>query len=398
MTDPWNRYVRRAARSDCVGYFERSAGHAGPTGRAVWFDEGELLPPATRRSGLEPLRRSVDAHLAQGRGATALGYVGFDAVGLLEPALRGVPSGGPFPLAEFALASHPRSAPLGPRRGPAPSIGRRLPRRPRSDSLPRARFRASVDRLTAAIRAGEAFQVVLSHRRSWARPNDLLERAGRLRAAERYAYFFYLRFGDRELLGASPESVVEVDRDQVLVNPIAGTLPRRIPTGRLPLPHDPKELSEHRMLVDLARNDLGRVARTGTVRVLWKERRVKYAQLEHLVSRVGARLAPGQGPWEALAATFPAGTVSGAPKIRAVELLRREERTWRGPYGGTVGLLRPGGRADWALTIRSAFAAGPHLYTAAGAGVVHGSDGDREFDETLTKLAQVESCVAGGTA
>jgi len=255
-----------------------------------------------------------------------------------------------------------------------------------------------VDRLRDAIRSGEAFQVVLAHRRAWRRPADLIERAGRLRAAERYAYFYYLRVGDREIVGASPESVVEVEGDIARVNPIAGTLPRTSPAGRLPLPQDPKELSEHRMLVDLARNDLGRVARPGSVRVLWKERRVRYAQLEHLVSRVGARLKPGLGPWDALAATFPAGTVSGAPKIRATELLRREEGTWRGPYGGSVGLLETGGRADWALTIRSAFAAGPRLFTAAGAGIVHASDGDREFDESLTKLEQLESCLLGGGA
>jgi anthranilate synthase component I len=150
------------------------------------------------------------------------------------------------------------------------------------------------------------------------------------------------------------------------------------------------------MLVDLARNDLGRVAVPGSVRVLWKERRVRYARLEHLVSRVGARLRRGVGPWDVLAAAFPAGTVSGAPKIRATELLRREEKSWRGPYGGTVGLLRSGGRAEWALAIRSGFAAGPRLYTAAGAGIVHASDPAREYDETLAKLAMVESTLVAG--
>ena len=108
-----------------------------------------------------------------------------------------------------------------------------------------------------------------------------------------------------------------------------------------------------------------------------------------------ARLRPGIGPWEVLAAAFPAGTVSGAPKIRATRLLRQEERTWRGPYGGTVGLLRSGGRGEWALTIRSAFAAGRRLYTAAGAGIVHASDPEREYDETLAKLAAIESALVG---
>jgi len=149
------------------------------------------------------------------------------------------------------------------------------------------------------------------------------------------------------------------------------------------------------MLVDLARNDLGAVARPGTVDLVWEERRFRYARLEHLVSRVAGRLTPGAGAWRALTAAFPAGTVSGAPKIRATELLRSEEATWRGPYGGTVALLRPGGEADFALTIRSGFAAGSRLYTAAGAGIVHRSRPEREFHETLTKLAHTEAALVG---
>ena len=114
------------------------------------------------------------------------------------------------------------------------------------------------------------------------------------------------------------------------------------------------------------------------------------------MSRVEAQLRPGVGPWQAFGATFPAGTVSGAPKIRAIELLRREEGTWRGPYGGAVGWLRPGGRADWALTIRTAFADGRRLYTAAGAGIVHRSVPSREFHETRAKLSHLEEQLLGG--
>jgi len=213
---------------------------------------------------------------------------------------------------------------------------------------------------------------------------------------ERFAYFYYLKFGDRELVGATPESVVEVRGDRAFINPIAGTLPTgRAGIGRRPLARDPKELAEHRMLVDLARNDLGSVSRAGSVRLIWEERRERYARLEHLVSRVGGRLKPGVGPWQALAAAFPAGTVSGAPKIRATELLRAEERTWRGPYAGAVALLRPRRRADFALAIRSGFAAGSRLYTAAGAGIVHRSQPAREFAETISKLSQVEATLVG---
>ncbi len=270
--------------------------------------------------------------------------------------------------------------------------------RPLADSLPRPRFERAVGNLIEAIRAGESFQVVLAHRHTWPRPGDLLARAGALRLGERFSSFYYLRFGDRELVGVSPESVSEVEGTAAYVDPIAGTLPRSARAGRRPLRTDPKELCEHRMLVDLARNDLGRVARPGSVRLAWTERVVRYARLDHLVSRVAARLRPGVTPWQVLGATFPAGTVSGAPKIRATELLRSEEQTWRGPYGGAVAFLRPGGRATFALAIRSGFASGNRLHTAAGAGIVHRSRPTREYYETLAKLSAVEAALVGGAA
>ncbi|MCI4365798.1 MAG: chorismate-binding protein [Thermoplasmata archaeon] len=395
MSDPWDTFILRAERAETAGYFERSPGPSRTAGDAVWFDRGDVLPPITARTEVDEVARATSVHLRRGKTALAMGYLGFDAVGLFEPTLRHVPAGSPFPLGEMVLVHSGTRHPV-----PARTRTHSLPRsrrilRPLSDSLPNARFQASVRHLRHAIRAGEAFQVVLAHRREWRRPDDLLARAGRLRRCERFAFFYYLKLGAREFVGATPESVVEVDGPSAYVNPIAGTLPVARPLRRRPLREDPKELSEHRMLVDLARNDLGRVARVGSVRLLASERRVRYAQLEHLVSRVGCRLRPGLGPWEALRATFPAGTVSGAPKIRATQWLRREEATWRGPYAGTVGVLRPGGRADWALAIRGAFATGTRLFTAAGAGIVYGSEPRREYDETLVKLAQVESTLVG---
>lgn len=395
MTDPWEEFARDSGRSEVAGYFERSALAGGRSGTSAWFSRADAVLEVTRRARFPELAHDADRFLGGGRRRSVVGYLGFDAVGLVEPALHEFPSGDPFPLGELALASDVHVQSL-PRRRPPPPVAVRVRRGPR-DSLPRPRFTASVRRLREDIRNGEAYQVVLAHRRTWDRPKDLLRRAGLLRATERYAFFFYLRFGDREIIGASPESVIEVDGRRAVINPIAGTLPAGgRARGRLPLAADPKELAEHRMLVDLARNDLGRVARPGSVRLLEREKRVRYARLEHLVSRVGAELPGRVGPWEALAVAFPAGTVSGAPKIRATELLRREEATWRGPYAGAVGWVRPGDRADWALAIRTAFAAGPHLHTAAGAGIVYRSDPAREFHETLTKLAHVEATFLGG--
>lgn len=397
MRDPWEAFVERAERAEVAGYFERSGISGRGAGLTVSFTKADEVLTLRPSSDLADIARTTDRFLRRGGHRSVLGYAGFDAVGLFEPALRSFPSGSPFPLGEFAFASDAKVA--------APVAGQSRPLRPTTlpslpgDSMPRRRFEASVRRLRRDIRDGEAFQVVLAHRRSWSRPPDLLRRAGQLRATERFAFFFYLKFGDREVVGATPESVVEVEGSRALVNPIAGTMPTGVAgIGRLPLKIDPKELAEHRMLVDLARNDLGSVAVPGTVHLLFQERQERYARLEHLVSRVAARLRPGVGPWEALGATFPAGTVSGAPKIRATELLRREEATWRGPYAGAVGLLRPGGRADWALTIRSGFSAGRTLYTAAGGGIVYRSEPRREFEETLAKLAHVESTLLGGPA
>lgn len=389
----WEQFAHVAPDREVAGYFERSPTRAGGTGRAVAFDRVDEMVTVTRTSDLRDLARRTVRYLADPRSAV-VGYLGFDAVGLFEPALARFPTGSPFPLGELALVREPRVAPTAPI--PRPHLRSTRARAPLADTLPTGPFGRATRNLVRAIRDGEAFQVVLAHRREWARPPDLLARAGRLRASERFAFFYYLKFGDREVVGATPESVVEVRGERAFVNPIAGTLPTGpIGHGRLALAKDPKELAEHRMLVDLARNDLGAVSRPGSVRLLWEERRVRFARLEHLVSRVTGRLRKDVGPWQALATAFPAGTVSGAPKIRATQLLRREERTWRGPYAGTVALLRPHQVADFALTIRSGFASGNRLYTAAGAGIVHRSRPLREFQETVSKLAHVESILAG---
>ncbi len=396
MTDPWIEFVSAAGArtAETVAYFERT-GPEGNGGVAQWAISPEPAQPVGPKDSWEGLGRASDRYLRGHRRRAVAGYLGFDGVGLLEPMLGSPPGRAPFPLGEFARLESVRTVrlPVGRLRL---RRTRRRPGVPREDSLSRPAYERSVRHLVAQIRAGEAFQVVLSHRRGWDRPADLLDRAGELRASERSAYFYYLRFGDREVVGASPESVVEVEGRWGRVNPIAGTRPLgREGRGRRPLTRDPKELAEHRMLVDLARNDLGRIACPGTVRLRWTERRLRVARMEHLVSRVEASLAKGVGAWEALAATLPAGTVSGAPKIRATELLRAEERTWRGPYAGAVGWISGHDRADWALAIRTGFAAGNRLYTAAGAGIVHRSEPRREYQETLAKLALVESVLAG---
>jgi anthranilate/para-aminobenzoate synthase component I len=395
LTDPWQEFLTASAQQDCVGYFERGSAPGLPGRWAVSFTD----PDDTWSIGKGDSADGLDGRthrLLKGDSRRALiGYVGFDATALFEPLLKQVPGGSPFPLGEWALVSRLRRRRVDGSREFLPR-GPRSPRPvPRSDTLPERRFERSVVRLRQAIGDGEAFQVVLSHRRSWDRPDDLLDRATLLRARERFAYFYYLRFGNREIVGASPESVLETRNGHAYLSPIAATRPRRSTAGRRVLRRDPKELAEHRMLVDLARNDLGRISRPGTVRLVWQERLERFARLEHLVSRVEGVLLPSVGPWAALAATFPAGTVSGAPKIRATELIRREERTWRGPYAGAVGLIRGNGDAAWALAIRSAFARRDQLFTAAGAGIVWHSRPSQEFQETLLKLEELETTLVG---
>jgi anthranilate/para-aminobenzoate synthase component I len=388
---PWERFAHDARGDEVAGYFERAADHR--AGEAVWFRRPDQL--LSRSGGEDPteLRATIGRFLDAHPHGAAVGYLTFESVGLFEPALRRSVPDGPFPRVELALAGRVERASV-PAFRRRPLVGPRVGR-PREDSLPRPRYERAVRRLVEAIRAGEAFQVVLAHRRRWQRPDDLLERVGRLRGSERFSSFYYLRFGDREVVGVAPESVCEVDGATAYVDPIAGTLPRGASRGRRPLRRDPKELCEHRMLVDLARNDLGRVARPGSVRLAWTERTVRYARVDHLVSRVEARVPPGVEPWDVLGATFPAGTVCGAPKIRAIELLREEEASWRGPYAGAVALIRPRRRATFALTIRSAFTDRDRLWTAAGAGIVHRSEPAREYDETVAKLGAVEAALVG---
>ncbi|MFZ0699261.1 MAG: anthranilate synthase component I family protein [Thermoplasmata archaeon] len=397
MNDPWEEFVRRSRDGACAGYIERGDAPGIPGRWATSFVEPRARFPIGPRDTTASLEDRTARTLRGRKDRALIGYIGFDAVSAFEPLLRKVPPGTPFPIGEFAVIDRLHLERV-PRRSMHPVASResRHPGRPLHETLPQRRFERAVRRARAAVGDGEAFQVVVATRRSWPRPANLLERAGRLRAVERFAYFYYLRFDDREIVGASPESALEVRGGRAYISPIAGTLPRgRARRGRRALEKDPKELAEHRMLVDLARNDLGRISEAGTVRILSRERRERFARLEHLISRVGGRLRPEVGPWEALAATFPAGTVSGAPKIRATQVLRQQERTWRGPYGGAVGLLRGNGDAAWALSIRTAFAAAGTLHTAAGAGIVWQSQPRREYREVLAKLAQVESTLVG---
>jgi anthranilate synthase component 1 len=240
------------------------------------------------------------------------------------------------------------------------------------------------------IGAGDIFQVVLSQRFSAPYEGDGLDLYRVLRAVNPSPYMFYVRTRDVTLVGSSPEPLVRVEDGMVLTRPLAGTRPRGSDSaedGRLraDLLSDEKERAEHVMLVDLGRNDLGRVCESGTVTVDELMEVEYYSHVMHIVSNVTGALAEGKDAFDALRATFPAGTVSGAPKVRAMEIIRDLEPSARGPYAGTVGYFGLDGAMDMCITIRTFVLAGGVAFLQSGAGIVADSDPESEYDECLHK-------------
>jgi len=268
-----------------------------------------------------------------------------------------------------------------PPRATAPEIG---------PVIPRERFEAMVRRAREDIHAGEAIQVVLSQVFEGACELDPFTVYRALRALNPSPYLFHLALGEETLVGASPEVLVRVEGDRGLVRPIAGTRPRGVDPAadaalEAELLADAKERAEHVMLVDLGRNDLGRVAKPGAVRLEESFAVERYSHVMHLVSTVSAELRDGVDGLDVLGATFPAGTVSGAPKVRAMEIIAELEPRERGVYAGAVGYLGFDGNLDTCIAIRTLVFHRGRVYLQAGAGIVADSDPTREYEETLHK-------------
>ncbi len=260
-----------------------------------------------------------------------------------------------------------------------------------TSTMSREAFQEAVERARDYIRAGDVFQVVLSQRLGMpfeGRPFDLYRV---LRAVNPSPYLYFLEMDGTTLVGTSPEVLVRLEEETVTVRPIAGTRPR----GATPredrrlaeeLKADEKELAEHRMLVDLGRNDVGKVSRFGSVSVPELMAVERYSHVMHLVSQVEGKLRPGLSAMDVFRACFPAGTVSGAPKIRAMEIIDELEPAKRGTYAGAVGYFGFGGMSmDTAITIRTVLLTGGKAFVQAGAGIVADSDPAREYEETLNK-------------
>lgn len=251
-------------------------------------------------------------------------------------------------------------------------------------------FIGRVKKAKEYIRAGDIFQVVLSQRFSVKVKSNPFAIYRNLRSLNPSPYMFFLRGDDVTLVGASPEMLVRVEGKRVTTRPIAGTRKRggtdeedlRLEQD---LVADEKEMAEHVMLVDLGRNDIGRVARFGTVRVKEYGKVERFSHVMHLVSEVDGELAEGKDAMDALAACFPAGTLTGAPKVRAMQIINELEPVRRGPYGGAVGYIDFTGNMDTCITIRTLVIKDGTAYIQTGAGVVADSVPKREYEETLHK-------------
>jgi anthranilate synthase component 1 len=285
----------------------------------------------------------------------------------------------------FASAAWPPAADVGPRgepRGLATGTAR--------SAFGREAFLAAVERAIEYIRAGDVFQVVLSRRLEVPFSGAPLELYRTLRVVNPSPFMFYLRTPACTLVGSSPEIMVRCMDGTVTVRPLAGTRRR----GGTPeedrrlaaeLLADPKERAEHVMLIDLGRNDVGRVAAIGSVNLSDVMSIERYSHVMHLTSNVTGRLAAGLTAFDALRACLPAGTVSGAPKIRAMEIIDELEPVRRGPYAGAVGYVDFGGSMDTCIALRTVLVAGGKAYVQSGAGIVADSDPESEFEETVNK-------------
>ena len=269
-----------------------------------------------------------------------------------------------------------------------------------SSNFSRQEFECAVKRAKEYIVAGDVFQVVLSQRFEAPFNGDPLDFYRCLRFINPSPYMFCLNFGsDFSLVGSSPEMHVRIADDSVEIRPIAGTRPRGLTpeedeANAAQLLNDPKERAEHIMLVDLARNDVGRVAEFGSVRVTEFMQVERYSHVMHIVSNVVGHLRAGCSAFDAVRSTFPAGTVSGAPKIRAMQIISELEKTRRGCYAGAIGYFGFNGNVDSCIALRCAVLKNGHAYFQAGAGIVSDSDPQREYEETVIKARAMMKALA----
>ncbi|HEU4448353.1 MAG TPA: anthranilate synthase component I family protein [Gaiellaceae bacterium] len=344
-------------------------------------------------------------------GRPVVGYLGYDHVATLEPTVPLPDEGAGLPESRFVVADtlvrfdHAASVAdvlagdpadvAGRLAGPAGAErpGRPVEAGPTRRFPAREAYKAGVRRAQAHIRAGDAFQIVLSQRAE--RPTTVsgiaLYRS--LRRINPSPYHFLLELDGVSLVGSSPETLVKLEGRRASLNPIAGTTTPGEGDAEHLLASE-KDRAEHVMLVDLGRNDLSRVCAAGSVRVVRFLEAERYSHVTHLVSEVAGELLPDRSAFDLLRACFPAGTVSGAPKVRAMQIVSELERYRRGPYAGAVGYALPDGSLDTCIAIRTVVLAGGVARLQAGAGIVADSEPAAEHEECLRKLAALEAALA----
>jgi anthranilate synthase component I len=354
--------------------------------------------------------RLVTFEEAEELGGPVVGYLAYDHVAKLEPTVPLPTDGADLPESRFVVAEtlvrfDHGSGTAEVLAGDAGAIAARLERElvlqehkpPRKRTTmrrtpDRATYEEGVERIREHIRAGDVFQAVLSQRAERPTSASALELYRALRRVNPSPYLFLLELGDLALIGSSPETLVKCEEGRASLNPIAGTThPGEGDAERLLA--SAKDRAEHVMLVDLGRNDLSRVCVPGTVDVARFLEPERFSHVTHLVSEVTGKLRDGISPYELLRACFPAGTVSGAPKVRAMQILSELEGHRRGPYAGAVGYVLPGGAMDTCIAIRTIVLLDGVARLQAGAGVVADSDPAAEHQECLNKLAALEAAI-----
>jgi anthranilate synthase component I len=395
LITPLGAYLR--LRADRQGSFLLESVEKGRLGRHSLVGSGARIVSFAE----------AEAELAAGR--PVVGYLGYDHVAALEPTVGLPDESAGLPESRFVVADslvrfdHVASAAevlagdreeiaaqlLQPMDEPVSSEVRLGPTRRLPD---RERYEAGVRAAKDHIAAGDAYQIVLSQRAERETDVSALALYRSLRRINPSPYHFLLELGDLALVGSSPETLVKLEGRHASVNPIAGTT-EPSPGDAEQLLASEKDRAEHVMLVDLGRNDLSRVCLPGTVRVGRFLEPERYSHVTHLVSEVAGELRPECGPFDLLRACFPAGTVSGAPKVRAMQIISELEGYRRGPYAGAVGYALPDGSFDTCIAIRTVVLADGLARFQAGAGIVADSDPAAEHEECLRKLAALEQAL-----
>jgi anthranilate synthase component I len=395
LITPLGAYLR--LRAEGKGSFLLESVEKGRLGRY------SLVGSGARLVSFEEAERELAA------GRPVVGYLGYDHIAKLEPTVP-LPGDGPdlpesrFVVTDALVRFDHASSVAEVLAGDRDAIARLLARpveEPRPVAVSSARtqrkpgqreYEQGVRAAKDYIREGDAYQIVLSQRAERSTDVSGLTLYRSLRRINPSPYHFLLELGDVTLVGSSPETLVKLEGTRASVNPIAGTTEPGAGDAEHLLASE-KDRAEHVMLVDLGRNDLSRVCRPGTVRVGRFLEPERYSHVTHLVSEVTGELLPGRGAFDLLRACFPAGTVSGAPKVRAMQLISELEGYRRGPYAGAVGYALPDGSFDTCIAIRTVVLADGVARLQAGAGIVADSDPRAEHEECLRKLAALEAAL-----